>query len=73
MSWISSSIMARRGKAKGKAGKLHSLTEKKQGRYHYVYGPYEKPVLTISPGDIVEAETLDAFGGGNKDHQRFAF
>jgi len=66
MSWISSSIMARRGKAKGKAGKLHSLTEKKQGRYHYVYGPYEKPVLTISPGDIVEAETLDAFGGAIK-------
>ena len=32
MSWISSSIMARRGKAKGKAGKLHSLTEKEVAR-----------------------------------------
>ena len=66
MSWISSSVMGRQGVAKGKTGKLHNLTEEKQGQYHYVYGPYEKPVLTIEPGDIVEAETLDAFGGAIK-------
>jgi len=66
MSWIASSFMGRKGVAKGKPGKKHALTEKKQGRYHYVYGPYEKPVLTINPGDIVSAETRDAFGGAIK-------
>jgi acetamidase/formamidase len=30
------------------------------------YGPYAKPVLAIKPGDIVEVETLDAFGGSIK-------
>jgi acetamidase/formamidase len=34
--------------------------------YMDVYGPYAKPVLTIKPGDIVEVETLDAFGGSIK-------
>ena len=66
MSWVSTSVMGRRGVAKGKTGKRHKLTEKKQGQYHYVYGPYEKPVLKIEPGDIIEAETLDAFGGAIK-------
>ncbi len=66
MSWIESSVMARRGVAKGKAGKLHKLTEAAQGKYHYVYGPYAEPVLRIQPGDVVEIETLDAFGGAVK-------
>ena len=39
------------------------LTEAKQGKYHYVYGPYAEPVLRIKPGDIVVAETQDAFEG----------
>ena len=55
--------MARKGVAKGKAGTTHQLTEARQGKYHYVYGPYADPVLRIKPGDIVVAETQDAFEG----------
>ena len=66
MSWLESSYMARRGVAKGKPGELHRLTEARQGRYHYVYGPYAEPVLRIRPGDLVEAETVDAFEGAIK-------
>jgi acetamidase/formamidase len=58
--------MARKGVAQGKAGKHHMLTEKAQGQYHYVYGPYSAPVMRIKPGDIVAVETLDAFGGAIK-------
>src|SRR4051794_41342468 len=61
--WLQSSIMAKRGLAKGRAGKRHELSIAAQGEYHYVYGPYAKPVLTIEPGDIVAVETEDAFGG----------
>jgi len=63
MSWIAESYMARKGVAKGKSGSTHQLTEAKQGKYHYVYGPYADPVLRIKPGDIVVAETKDAFEG----------
>jgi len=63
MSWIAESYMARKGMAKGKPGSTHHLTEAKQGKYHYVYGPYADPVLKIKPGDIVVAETKDAFEG----------
>jgi amidase len=63
MSWIAESYMARKGVAKGKPGGTHQLTEAKQGTYHYVYGPYANPVLRIKPGDIVVAETKDAFEG----------
>ena len=63
MSWIASSYMARKGVAKGKAGQTHKLTEKEQGEYCYVYGPYAKPVLRVKPGDVIVAETEDAFGG----------
>ena len=59
--------MARKGVAKGKAGTTHQLTEAKQGKYHYVYGPYAEPVLHIKPGDIVVAETQDAFEGKIKN------
>ena len=52
-----------KGVAKGKPGATHDLTEAKQGKYHYVYGPYAEPVLRIKPGDIVVAETHDAFEG----------
>jgi acetamidase/formamidase len=64
--WFSTSYMARRGIAKGRAGATHHLTEAVQGTYQYVYGAYAKPVLTIQPGDVVVAETLDAFGGAIK-------
>lgn len=66
MDWLSSSYMARKGVAKGKAGARHELTEKAQGQYHYVYGPYSEPVMRIKPGDVVAVETLDAFGGAIK-------
>lgn len=64
--WIKSSYMARSGVAKAKTGKTHELTVEKQGKYHYVYGPYADPVLTIDPGDVVVAETQDAFEGAIK-------
>jgi amidase len=61
--WLEASYMARKGVAKGKPGATHELTEAKQGKYHYVYGPYAGPVLRIKPGDLVVAETRDAFEG----------
>lgn len=63
MDWIGTSIMARRGRAAGRDGARHRLTEADQGAFQYVYGPYAAPVLTIDPGDSVTVETLDAFGG----------
>jgi len=50
-----------KGVAKGAPGRRHELSEKVQGTYHYVYGPYVEPVLRIEPGDIVVVETKDAF------------
>ena len=61
--WLGSSIMAKRGLARGQAGKRHELPIEKQGGFQYVYGPYAKPILTVEPGDIVVVETEDAFGG----------
>ena len=63
MSWITQSYMGKKAVAGGKAGKTHHLNKAVQGEYHYVYGPYAKPVLTIAPGDVIIAETEDAFGG----------
>src|SRR5260370_35272582 len=61
--WLKSSIMAKRGLAKGQAGQRHELSITAQGDFHYVYGPYAKPVLTVNPGHVVVVETQDAFGG----------
>jgi amidase len=66
MVWPDTSYMARRGLGAGRDGRRHRLTEADQGRYHYVYGPYAEPVLRVEPGDTVEIETLDAFGGAVK-------
>ena len=63
MGWIEQSIMAKRGVAHGRPGVAHTITEASQGRYHYVYGPYAKPVLHVQPGDVISAETHDAFEG----------
>lgn len=43
----------------------HHLTEEMQNRvgYQYTIGPYREPVLTVSPGDSVVVETIDAYGG----------
>ena len=67
MSWIETSYMGRRGVAKGARGATHALTEAVQGEYNYVYGPYAEPVLRIRPGDVVAAETHDAFDGRHQD------
>ena len=66
MSWIDQSIMTKRGVAGGKTGQRHELTVEKQGDYHYVYGAFVDPVLTIDPGDVVVVETQDAFFGALK-------
>ena len=66
MSWLQNSIMARRGLAKGQELSRHSMTEADQGAYHYVYGPYAKPVLSIDPGAVLSVETHDAFEGAIK-------
>jgi acetamidase/formamidase len=63
MSWLETSIMARRGVAGGRAGAEHRLSEADQGRYHYVYGPYASPALTVKPGAVIAVETHDAFEG----------
>ena len=63
MTWFTSSIMAQQGLSKGVQGKTHRMTEADQGTYHYVYGPYADPVCHIRPGDVIEAETHDAFEG----------
>src|SRR5262245_58447058 len=62
-SWLAGSIMAQRGLAKGQPGQAYMITEADQGTYHYVYGPYAKPILTVDPGAVVSAETHDAFEG----------
>ncbi len=67
MSWLETSIMARKGLAKGQAGSTHAITEEVQGKYHYVYGPYVDPVLKVDPGAVVSAETHDAFEGAIKN------
>ena len=66
MAWIETSHMGRRGLAAGGTGTKHRLSEADQGDFHFVYGPYSTPVLRIAPGDVVEVETLDAFGGAVK-------
>jgi amidase len=55
--------------SKGRSGKTHHLTEAVQQRFHYVYGPYAEPVLSVKPGDIVVAETVDAFEGKLKTEE----
>lgn len=55
--------MARKGVAGGREGARHTITIEDQGRFHYVYGPYVDPVLTVAPGAVVTVETHDAFEG----------
>jgi amidase len=66
MSWLETSIMARNGVAKGIAGQSYTISEADQGKYHYVYGPFAEPVLTVDPGAVISAETHDAFEGAIK-------
>jgi amidase len=67
MDWLSTSYMGRKGVARSQKGTTHQLTQTRQGAYHYVYGPYAKPVLMIAPGDV--AKTHDAFEGKIKDEK----
>jgi amidase len=63
MSWLETSIMAKRGVAGGKETSRQKITIEQQGKFHYVYGPYADPVIEVEPGAVVEAETHDAFEG----------
>lgn len=63
MSWLDGSIMARKAVARGKQTSAHEITEATQGKYHYVYGPYAKPVLSVDPGAKIVCETHDAMEG----------
>jgi acetamidase/formamidase len=63
MSWIETSVMGRRGVARGAEGERHRIDEARQGEYRYVYGPFAEPILTAKPGDVLEVDTLDAFAG----------
>ena len=51
--WLKSSIMAKRGRRQGRGWRAPQLTIEQQGSFHYVYGPYAKPTLSIDPGDVV--------------------
>ncbi len=51
------------GRRRGQAGQEHAITEATQGAYHYVYGPFARPVLTVDPGAVIACETHDAFEG----------
>lgn len=63
MSWFDTSLMATKGVAKGQQTAQHSFKIEQQGKFHYVYGPFAEPVLTIEPGAVLEVETHDAFEG----------
>lgn len=63
MSWLDTSLMATRGVAKGRETARHTFTIEQQKTFHYVYGPYAEPVLLVSLGAVIEAETHDAFEG----------
>jgi acetamidase/formamidase len=63
MDWFDESMMARKGVARGAQGAAHTIRIGDQGAFHYVYGPYAKPVLTVEPGAVVTVETHDAFEG----------
>jgi len=63
MDWFDESLMARKGVARGARGAAHMIRIEDQGAFHYVYGPYAKPVLTVEPGAVVTVETHDAFEG----------
>ncbi|TVR46272.1 MAG: acetamidase [Rhodobacteraceae bacterium] len=63
MSWLETSIMARKGVAEGELRARHAITIADQGEFHYVYGPYATPVLHVAPGAVVTIETHDAFEG----------
>jgi amidase len=63
MSWFETSLMARKGVAHGAQTGRHGISIAEQGTFHYVYGPYVDPVLTVAPGAVVTVETHDAFEG----------
>lgn len=63
MSWFDTTMMARLGVAKGKAGARHHIAIEDQRKFHYVYGPYVAPQLEVDPGAVVTVETHDAFEG----------
>ena len=63
MNWMNTSIMSAKGIARGAKTSEHYISEADQKAYHYIYGPYAEPILTVDPGAVVSAETHDAFEG----------
>ena len=47
MSWLETSIMAKRGVAGGKETSRQKITIEQQGKFHYVYGPYVLSLIHI--------------------------
>jgi len=63
MSWIKNSLMNKKGVASGNVNNTYFISEKDQGEYYYVYGPYVEPKLRVDPGARITFETHDAFEG----------
>ena len=63
MSWLETSIMAKRGVARGKAGRATRSPTSSRASIHYVYGPYAEPVLDGRARRRRLGETHDAFEG----------
>ena len=55
--------MNRKGVASGNVNNTYFISEKDQGEYYYVYGPYVEPKLRVDPGARITFETHDAFEG----------
>ena len=67
MSWIETSIMSRKAIAKGRANEEHFISIEDQGEFHYVYGRYAEPRISVDPGTCITVETQDAFEGKIKN------
>jgi acetamidase/formamidase len=63
MSWLASSLMARKGVAKGRETATAAIRIADQPGFRYVYGPYAEPVISVRPGAVLTIETHDAFEG----------
>ena len=63
--WLSTSIMAQRGVARGKPG-AHTAHREAAGQVPLCLWALCRARAAIAPGDIVTAETIDAFGGAMK-------
>ncbi|WP_324751451.1 hypothetical protein [Roseovarius sp. Pro17] len=56
MTWLSTSIMARKGVAKGIEGAHHKITIEDQGTFHYVYGPW-RSIQACASASVLNARS----------------